>query len=252
MRQPVRVLLIVWTAVMVPALSFAQTPQSRAPAPALSAPAPAPALSAAQPTKDQSTAMDKTVAALEAQTAEMKRSEDRLLLVIVTAMGMVPLAAFALAAFGWWSTTRLYQRDLDTMREALLEQLRADHRRTLADFEQKFESERQAWQTSTQARFNGQILDSAAELRLKFGDTVGSIEVACLQFIEAQKVNDGEAKRRALGRLRLAFQEAGKQQLAINPIRIQLAREFVSDYRSYDHSGADEFSKVIDKIAPPP
>lgn len=59
---------------------------------------------------------DSVLIALSAQVAEMRRSEDRLLTTILTALA----AVVAIALLGWWSNQRIYRRDIDALRDSHL------------------------------------------------------------------------------------------------------------------------------------
>jgi hypothetical protein len=66
------------------------------------------------------------VEALKAQTAEMRRSEDRLLTTVHWTMGLIGAIALALAGVGVYSARTFHDRDLKRIRDELIEELRKD------------------------------------------------------------------------------------------------------------------------------
>lgn len=66
---------------------------------------------------------DSLLIALAAQTAEMRRSEDRLLNTILASLGVITTIALALTAYSWFTSNRVYKRDLDSIRDDNRKQL---------------------------------------------------------------------------------------------------------------------------------
>ena len=233
MRQAVRVLLIVWTAVMLPAPSFAQTPQSSAPAPAVSAVHP----------------IEKSAAALKVQLDEMKRSEDRLLQVVLAALGMVAVAALGLAAFSWWNAKTLYERDLEKVKDELLEQLRSGLKTDLGEIDRKVAEGQRRMHDKVQAEGVAHTLGFIAELRLKLGDPRGSIGAALEQY-SAAKVGNTNYMAHAITALIAAFRLVDEQHSKVDSSLIQDARRVLADYRHPDDANVKQLNAILNRIDP--
>lgn len=138
--------------------------------------------------------------ALKAQLDEMRRSEDRLLSTVHWSLGTVATLAVGLALFGWWSASRVYQRDIAALRDELkrtvdevAQQLRTDAERSLsktaADLE-RLDNERYAQERSRLLSESiSYVLTHVADLRLAAGDLEGSASAAIDLYHTAKQGN---------------------------------------------------------------
>jgi hypothetical protein len=67
---------------------------------------------------------DSATIALRAQNEEIRRASDRLASFTLWALGLFGSGALAIAIFGWWSSKRVHDRDIDKLRD--------DHRKEIA------------------------------------------------------------------------------------------------------------------------
>ena len=77
---------------------------------------------------------DSMVVALNAQLGELRRSDDRLFTTVLWTLGTTITIALGLSAFSWWSSHRIYERDITAIKadiRAISEQASASLRVSL-------------------------------------------------------------------------------------------------------------------------
>jgi hypothetical protein len=203
----------------------------------------------AQPIQSSTTVADETIAALKAQTAEMKRSEDRLLSTVHWALAAVVGLGLGLAAFGWWSAFKLYERDLRKVKEELLEELRADLRSAEAEIERRVNLGQQTQFDRLQADAIAYTCGKERELRLAIGDVIGSIHVAFEQYSAAQ-VGNANYKAHAITGLVAGFDQVAAQNLHVDRAIIEQARRTAAEFGQPDNQSVRQLNAVLNKLDP--
>lgn len=130
----------------------------------------------------------------------MRRSEDRLLSTVHWSLGTVATLAIGLAVFGWWSASRVHQRDIAALRDEfrratddIAQQLRADAERFLSKSAQdlqrlaneRFMEERQRLLSESISY----VCMHIADLKLVSGDLEGSARAGIELYHAATRGN---------------------------------------------------------------
>ncbi len=160
---------------------------------------------------------------------------------------MVAVAALGLAAFSWWSAKTLYERDLEKVKDELLEQLRSGLRTDLGEINRKATEAQRQMRDKVQAEGVAHTLSFVAELRLKLGDPRGSIDAALAQY-SAAKIGNTNYMAHAINALIEAFRRAGPA--GVDATRIEDARRLLADYRHPDDSSVKQLSAILNRIDP--
>lgn len=233
-RNSVPVLPVILLTVIVGAANASPT-VSRS-APKAGAPAATPPHT---PTSASAPAPNPIEIALKAQLDEMRRSEDRLLATVHWSLGIVVTLAVGLALFGWWSASRVYQRDIASLRDELKRgvdeaagQLRADAERLLLKTATNLERSDKERYVEERSRLLSEaisyVLTHVADLRLAIGDLDGSARAAIELYHAAGRGNTNYIAH-ALDKLIAAFEAEASHAVPITPATIRAIRSILRE-----------------------
>jgi hypothetical protein len=233
-RHTIPVLAGILLAVIASTANASPSVSQPSPSVAASAPTPPPT-----PTSASAPAPNPVEIALKAQLDEMRRSEDRLLSTVHWSLGIVATLAVGLALFGWWSASRVYQRDIASLRDELKRgvdeaaaQLRVDVERSLsttaADLE-RLNKERYAEERSRLlSEAISYVLTHVADLRLADGDLEGSARAAIELYHAATRGNTNYIAH-ALDKLIAVFQTEPSGVAPVTPATIRVIRSILRE-----------------------
>ncbi|MGZ4959437.1 MAG: hypothetical protein ACXV7J_09300 [Methylomonas sp.] len=206
---------------LAPVFSLAQESIKPEPA-AAKTPAPAPQPSYERPP----VASTEEIAVLRAQITEMRRSEDRLLSTVHWTLSAVFAIALGLAAFSWWSSSKLHQQDLQRLKDDLHQQLSVVVDRTLAESARKLEDAQREETTRLHAEMIAFTMWQVGAIRLKIGDISGAMDAAFEQAAAAQLGNSNYVTH-AINILAEAFTAASKERYAVTQDMIESAHKLL-------------------------
>jgi uncharacterized protein YukE len=133
--------------------------------------------------------VDSVAIALAAQLAEIRRSDDRLFTLVLWTLGITATIALGLAVFSWWTSHKVYERDIDAIKKenrAIAEQaareLTASLQSATRSVQDSMKRELGEQFSSQLLRFNSEFVSLASvkvgRLRLQIGDYSGAIREA--------------------------------------------------------------------------
>lgn len=155
------------------------------------------------------------VEVLKAQTAEMRRSEDRILQTVLWSLAAVGTLAVGLAAFSWYQSSRVYQRDLEKMREQIRDELHKEIKTRFAvGLKQELLTAQNEQLTKHVSTVEAYPLPFIAELFLAMKDPDSAIRVGLELYGQAKRGNPNYVAH-ALDKLADACELAYRKQIAI-------------------------------------
>lgn len=194
-------------------------------------------------------ALNAQLAALNAQTVEMRRSEDRLLDAVHWSLATLAGVAFILIAASWWS----HHRDLGRIRDDVIKALQPDLNARDTELEKALHTKlsRAIAQGDEAARVHGLLQSFEVWFNLpKDQEHVARAFEAALQAVViARQNNQGKVLQTAISRLTLIVDAARGSHKPLPRQLVQEARVFAEDtLLAIDRTAARELITALGQI----